>query len=479
MTEGAESKRTLLLISAGMMEITWLYVLASILFLMLKAPIFPIWTAILAFFMPIFIHSVLKGRGKRIIIHVMLHAFFYLTILLYTFYFYGNWQGPFFNFKWLEMILHQQYGSIGGLAYLFILFWFSFLWISGYKLAKRSHDFYQIASRFDLGIVALVFAFIILRSMNLSFPRAEVSIIYYFLFSMFAISLAKNLGSSKTKYSHQLSGTSLILTFILAVLLIGSWVVLFFLPQLSQAARAGYHVLKIVSKPLGNLLLKIILFFFGYGKHRANLGTTSSGDAAVPIIESSEPSWWAHLLAWVITWGGIILLSLLALIAIGWLLMSLWKWFSTKTEVDTRRKGFFEELFLWFLYLFSLGKKVLYKMLGRLKNIRRKQETIAVLFQKLCRWGRSSGLPRERSKTPQEYGRYLTHFFPDSQPDIQLIIQSFNQEIYGKKSIQAEQWRKAKKAWRHLSSPTKWPLRLWVKIFYSRKFRLQEATIST
>jgi len=479
MTEGPKSKRTLLLISAGMMEITWLYVLACILFLMLKAPLFPIWTAILVFFTPIFIHSVLKGRGKRIIIHVMLQAFFYLTIFLQTFYFYGNWPGPFFNFQWLEMILHHQYGSVGGLAYLFILFWYSCLWISGYKLANRSHDFYKIASRFDLGIVALISAFIILGSMNLSFPRSEVSIIYYFLFSMFAISLAKNLGSSKTKYSHQFSGTSLVLTFILAVLLIGSWVVLFFLPQLSQAAQAGYHVLKIVSKPLGNLLLKIISFLFGYGKHRANLGTTSSGDAAIPMIESSEPSWWAHLLEWVITWGGIILLSLVVMIAIGWLLMSLWKWFSTKTEVDNKRKGFFEELLLWFLHLFSLGKKVLYKMLGLLKNIRKREETIAVLFQKLCCWGRSSGLPRENSKTPQEYGRYLTHFFPDSQPDIQLIIESFNQEIYGKKYIQEEQWRKAKKAWQRLVSPTKWPLRLWVKIFYSRKFRLQEATIST
>ena len=132
MTEGPKSKRTLLLISAGMMEITWLYVLACIFFLMLKAPIFPIWTAILAFFTPILIHSVLKGRGRRIIIHVILHAFFYLTILLNTFYFYGNgnWQGPFFNFKWLEMILHQQYGSVNGLAYLFILFWFSFSLLS-------------------------------------------------------------------------------------------------------------------------------------------------------------------------------------------------------------------------------------------------------------------------------------------------------------------------------------------------------------
>jgi len=135
----------------------------------------------------------------------------------------------FFNFKWLEMILQSAiwFGWWIGLFYSF-LFWVSFLWVSGYKLANRSHDFYEITSRFDLGIVVLVFAFIILGGMNLSFPRSQVAIIYYFLFSMFTISLAKNLESSKTKYSHQFSGTSLVLTFILAVLLIGSWVVLFF-----------------------------------------------------------------------------------------------------------------------------------------------------------------------------------------------------------------------------------------------------------
>lgn len=85
MTEGTNTKRTLLLISAGMMEITWLYVLSCILFILLKTPLFPIWTAVLAFFTPIFIHAVLKGRGKRIIIHVILHAFFISPFFLIPF----------------------------------------------------------------------------------------------------------------------------------------------------------------------------------------------------------------------------------------------------------------------------------------------------------------------------------------------------------------------------------------------------------
>ncbi len=479
MAESLKNKKALLFISAGMMEITWLYALACILFLILNAPIFPIWSAILAFFIPILITSVLKGRGRRIIVYAILHLFFYLTILLYTFYFYGNWQESFLNFKWLEMILHQQYGSVDGFTYLIIIFWFSFLWISGYKLANRSNNYFMITSRFDLGIVALIFTFIILGSMDLFFPRSGILIIYYFLFSMFTISLAKNVRRSKTKYPYQFSGTSLVLTFILMVLLFGSWVVLFFLPQLTSAAEAGYHVLKIVARPIGNLLLKILFLLFGFGSRTVDVGTTYSGSSDVPLIENSEPSWLAQLLQWIITWGGIILLSLLAIIAIGWLLWSLWKWFSTRTDLDTEKKGFFEELLLWFLQLCSLGKKVLYKMLGILKHIRSIQKNGSVLFQKLCHWGRSSGIPRESSQTPQEYGRYLAHFFPDNQNDIEVIIKSFNQEIYGKKLIQAEQLEKTKKAWKRLTRPSQWPLRLWVKMFSSRKFKTQEATIPT
>jgi len=480
MTEGLNSKSTLLLISAGMMEITWLYALTCILFLMLESPLIPLWAVILSFFTPILITSILKGRGRRIIEHVILHIFFYFMILLYTFYVYGNCQGSFFNFKWLKMLLNQQYGSVGGFSYLFILFWLLFLWINGYKLVNRSNDYFIIASHFDLGILMLVFTFIILGSLHLSLPFAGLLILYYFLFGMFSISLAKNLRSSKTRHPNQFSGTGMVLTFILAVLLFGSWIVLFFLPQLSLAAQVGSRVLKIVSKPLLNLLLKIILFLFsGYGNRAVNVSSISSGDPGIPLIESSEPTWWTQLLGWMITWGGLILLSLLAMMVICWLIWSLWKWFSTKTEVDTKRKGFFEELLLWFLHLFSLAKKVLGRIVFLLKNIRRKQENISVLFQKLCRWGRSSGIPRESSKTPQEYGRYLTHFFPDNRLDIQLIIKNFNREIYGKKPIQAEQLRKAKKAWQRLSHPSKWPLRLWIKIFYSRKFRSQETTIST
>lgn len=472
-------KEALLGISAGMMELTWLYAIACILFLMMDYPIFPIWAAITAFFIPVMVTSFLKGRGKRIIEHVLLHLFFYLSTLLPVIYYYGKLQKPFWSFTWLKMILHQQYGSMDGFAYLLMVIWFSILWINGFKLANRSNDYFMVASRFDLGIVALIITFIILGSMSISFPHAGILIIYYFLFSMFAIALAKNLSSSKTSHSYQLSGTGLVVTFILVVLLVGSWVVLFFLPQLTSSAQTGYRILKIMVQPIGNLLLKILGFLFGYGHRAAGVSPTYPGESGIPLTENTELSWWGQLLKWIITWGGIIVSSLLALIAIGWLLWSLWKWFSTKTDLDSERKDFFKEFVLWIIYLFSLAKKGFYQMTGILKNIFRKPEDVSEFFQKLCRWGQSSGIPRERSDTPREYSRHLAHFFPGSRKDIQFIIDSFNQEVYGQKPIPAEQLEKIKEAWQHLSCPSHWPRRFLVKLFYSRKFNFHQATSSS
>ena len=469
MAKGLKNKQVILYISAGIMEISWLYALTCILFLMLNNPVFPIWTAILAFFIPIIITFILKGRGRRIIEYVILHFLFYTATSLYTLYIYGNWQENFFDFKWLEMILHQQYGSVGGFAYLLVIFWLSIFWINGFKLAKRSNDHLTITTRFDLGVALLVLAFVISGATGLSLPRSNLIIIYYFLFSMLSIALSKNLQGSEQSNQVQLSGMSLILPFILFVLIFGSWIVLFFLPQLSSAAQAGYQVLKILSKPLGNLLLKMISFLFGYRNNAAIISTDPHKDTVIPIMESSDPTWWSELLKWIITWGAIIILSLFIIGVSAWGLWSLWKWFSTKTELDTGKKSFFEELLLWLLHQFYLSKKVLGKLLNILKNMWGKQENISLLFQKLCRWGHSSGVPRENSKTPQEYGKYLTRFFPNSQGDIQLIIETFNQEIYGKKFIKAEHLKKAKIAWQRLSSPSKWPLRLWVKITILRE----------
>ena len=476
MLENLNNKNVLLLIFAGMMEITWLFAITCILFLILEIPLFPIITAIFAYFTPIIITFTLRGRGKRIFEYVIIHIFFYLLILLYTFYFYGNWTGSFLSFKWLGLILNKEYGSVSGYVYLIIIFWFSIYWRYGYKAAHRSNDYLQITSGFDMGIVVLVITFIILGATNMSLPYSSLLIIYYFLFSMFAIAIAKNISSSKTKHSGKISRISLILTFILVVLLFGSWIVLFFLPQMTSAAQTGYEVLKMAARPLGILLLKIITFIFGKKAPSVNTDPAYGTGPEMAVIEETEPGRLSQLLRLILSWGAIIVFSIIAIIIIGLLIRSLWNWFSVRTELDKEKRGFFEEILLWLKYLFSLAKKILSRLSIIIKKTISKEHNIFILFNKLCNWGQNSGIPKVNSKTPREYAKNISYFFPNNQQDIDLIVELFNQEIFGNKTINKEQLEKAKKAWARISSPSNWLLRIKVKICYARKIRTQTAT---
>jgi len=463
--------RTLLIITSSMMEIIWLYALASISFLLLNTPLFPVWAATLAFLIPLIITSILKGRGKRIITLFIIHLLFYILTLTYTLYNYGYQAVPLLNFRWIQIFFNKQFGTVNGFAYFLLIFWFSCFWFNGYKLINRSNDYFTITSRFDLGIVMLVLTFIISGAMNTLFPNSNVLICYYFLFSMMAIIIAQNLRSSKTNYYKQFKESRWIFTIIPVFLLLFSWVLLFLLPQMTSAAQAGYYILKVISNPIGKLLLKILFFLFGFRSRATEVGYIDLVDSTMPLPESNKLSWWGRMLQWILTWGGISLLILLTILALGWLLYSLWKWLSLKTELNIDRKWFFEELWLWIKDIFFQVKKILHKFYYILLSSSRKEENISTLFQKLCQWGRYSGIPRQKFQTPLEYGKNLAIFFPESYQDIRLIIDGFNQERYGKQTIHLEEFKKIRKAWRRLASPSKWPLRLSTKLLRSRKLQ--------
>ncbi|HNR64931.1 MAG TPA: DUF4129 domain-containing protein [Atribacterota bacterium] len=372
------------------------------------------------------------------------------------------------------MFFQKQYGPIDGFAYILLIFSFASFWFSGYKLVERSNDHLTIASRFDLGIVMLVLTFIIAGSTDIIFPRAGILISYYFLFSMLAIIIAQQSKSSKIEYGNKPGISNLIFTSIPVILLFASWVLLFFLPQMTSAAQAGYYILKVIANPIGKLLLKILSLLFGSSNLPADVSSTDPAGLSIPIADENELSWLGKILQWIITFGGILLFSVLTILTIGWLLYSLWKWLSLKTELDIERKGFWEELGLWLRHVFLEIKTFLQKYSVSKIFYRRRDDSISVIFKRLCQWGKHSGITRKKFQTPLEYGRCLSLFFPDNIRDIGLIIDGFNKEFYGKKPNGREEIEKIKKAWRRLASPSQWPLRLMTKILYSRKPNLRE-----
>ena len=468
-SQDVKTNKILLIITTGMMEITWLYALASLLFLLLNASLFPIWSALLSFFMPIVIISTLKGRGRRIFEHFLIHSLFYVSLLLLTIYKYGYYGQSFLSLRWLELFFLKQYGPVDGFSFILLIFWFSFFWYSGYKLINRSNDYLTVTSRFDLGIAILVLTFIITGSTNTIFPNSAILISYYFLFSIMAVIISQNLNSLKIQNKQQSNNNRMVFILIPVVLLLLSWVMLFFIPQMTSAAQAGYHILKAVSEPIGSLLLKIISWMFGFKPRPIIMDSTDAVYTAMPTSENGELSWIGKLLEWIFIWGGVLLFSLLAILAIGSLLYSLWKWFSLKTELDLEKKGLLEELGLWLRYILGKIEKFIMKLSATLIVFQNKRTNITTLFKKLSRWGKHSGIPKQKFQTPLEYGNQLTLFFPESYQDIRLIVDIFNRERYGQKPTEPPELAEAKQAMKRLTSPLKWPSRLLVRLFYVRR----------
>ncbi|HNR64932.1 MAG TPA: hypothetical protein PKJ95_01415 [Atribacterota bacterium] len=84
MAKDIKRNRIFLIISSGMMEITWLYALAGVFFIMLNAPVFPIWAALLSFFTPIIITSSERKGQENYRTPYCAFSFLYFNPALYN-----------------------------------------------------------------------------------------------------------------------------------------------------------------------------------------------------------------------------------------------------------------------------------------------------------------------------------------------------------------------------------------------------------
>lgn len=462
----------LLVISSAMMELSWIYALCSFFFLIFDYPIIPLLSSLLAFFAPIIIKSIIKGRGKKVFEHIVWYSFFYLLILLFTTYLFVPQNEPFFGFKWLNFLWYKDFGPIDGLAYIILFLSFNVFWFSGYRLTNRSANHLAVSSRFDLGIAMLALTFIISEAAGITFPNSNILIYYYFIFGIFAIIQSQNFKNSKIQLKDDQSKTGLIFSVLLLILLLLSWLLLLFLPQMVLAARTGYEILKTIGNPIGNFLLMLLSKLYGLNNQVREIDPTGSIEIEIPSLENKELTWLEKIMQLIVTWAGVFLFAVLTILTIGYLFYLLWTWFTSKTELDIEKKGFLEELLQFLKYVYNGFKKLGYKFYNNLLLLNKKSDnaTIFILFHGLCQWGKNSGLPKHRSQTPLEYGKYLGRPFPKSyQDDINLIINSFNRELYGKKHNLYEDMIETKKAWKRLTSPSRWPFRLKTKLIYSRK----------
>ena len=459
------SGKFLFLFSAGAMEFIWLYLLSAPFFLLTGASPFPMREAMLTFVLAFLLASALKGRGCRVIVHLALHLGFFLAAAWWTlFLLYGTGSGPLFGREWLAELLGRPYGLREGYLLCQVLFWVIAFWAGALALARRSLAYRKVTARFDLGVILIFLALIMAGAGGVSIPHGGPLIIAYFIFSMVAIAQAKSMEASPTAYLGPFRHVGPALAFAALVLLLGTGTVLLFLPALTAAAELGYGTMLELSGPLVSILAAVLKFFFG-GARGLTLDEGGAGGmsgAEEPALESSPLN---PLLERILGWGAAVLFILLLLALAGWGIYRLMRWLFSRTGAAEARGGFWAEIRLCLDRLAGFVRKLLSKA-GRLwQEITGSGQSAASFFFKLCKWGRSCGLPRRAGETPREYGASLSSCFPFGEAEIMLIVELFCREIYGRKTLAREQLLRLQNAWRRLRSPLQWPRRLRYRLF--------------
>lgn len=458
-----KSKRAgLLSLASGGMELSWLYAWATFIMISLLHRPFPLPEAIGTFALAAMLTSVVQGRGWRVILILGLQVFGFLITTSRIVYVFNYWSYPFVSHKWLMEFLSRPRDPLAWFILAVILFFALLFWVGGVALARRSTAYLTICTRFDLGVAAffcllLIKLFLLVKGgIKVPDPMAELLLFPFFVFSLLAIGMARNRSSAQRDFLSGYQGIGVIMSFAVVVLLFGTGLVLLFLPYLRLVAEMGYGVLKSAAGPLGPILVTILRFLFFHNRSRPETASPSSGGDETELVSSAESSWWMELMEKIFGWGFLGLGGLIALIICGLGVWYLFRWLFSRTSISEKKQIQWGLILLWAARL----RAVLFLFWGKIVRKAKGYRDAAQLYNALLGWGHHSGLPHFLIDTPTEYGLRLRRRFPPLNREVEVIIEAFNQEVYGETVLGQRQLTMARLAWRRLRSPLYWPSRL-------------------
>ena len=137
------------------------------------------------------------------------------------------------------------------------------------------------------------------------------------------------------------------------------------------------------------------------------------------------------------------LLLLLGLFVAGWGIRNLLRWLLSRTPGEGERRSMREEFFLWLGACRNRWRVFFSFLRSSFSRSSPCLSQVVLSFRLLLVWGKVSGIPIALSETPFEYGLRLGGHFPKLKKEIELIVDHFNREIYGKNAERKPWFNKA------------------------------------
>ena len=456
------ANRALFILVTTGMELCYLYACANFLTSSLFHRTFPFWEAIGSFVLAALLTLLTQGKGWRVIWVLGVQAIGFVPAGLTMIRLFSSWSDSFLTQSWFIESYNNPVGVLEWFTGLLMIGWALVFWGGGTRLVRRPTDYFTLCSRFDRGLLAFFVLLLIkflLRvrgGIIVDESTSELMIFPFLIFSLLAIGLSRNRTDVPKDFLPGYRGLGVILSFGVIILLVGTGLVLFCLPYLTQAAETGYVVLKVAARPVGSILLRILLFIFGRYTPLPEKQLAKK-EAIRPDFDShGEGPWWLELLGKILAYSLWVILGLVILGIIGITVFFLIQWLFSKTEKSQERQ---RPRFLLASWLDEL-RRFLYSWWKRLVRRIRGHRGVVQIYAGLLKWGRRSGLPHILSETPSEYGSRLKRRFPAVMQDLELIVGAFNEQVYGEMNLNERQLTMTHFAWRRLRSPLLWPTRV-------------------
>jgi len=458
----SRKREILLFLAHAGMEVSWLYAWAVFLMAAMGHPAFPLMDALAGFMLGAMLTGYIKEKGLRIITVWGLQGAGLVvgaTRILYASY---SQTHSYLDPQWLIGFLHMTRDPLEWLVLVVILSLALGFWFSGVTLVRRSTAYLSLCTRFDLGVSAffcLLLIKFLLRTkggIELQDPGSEILVFPFLIFSLLTIGLARNRGTARKEFLSGYRAMGALLTFIGAVMVFGSGLVLLLMPYLHAGAEMGYGALKSAAAPLVPVLIRVLRFIFLGRRLRSEPSSSSSDQNEGLRASPSEEGWGDEPVEIMLTWGLSGLGALLGLILLGLGTWYLIRWLFSRTgKRETPKRGS-RRFLVWIQGLWTVILQSRQWLIQQVKGA----QTAHDYFGFLLRWGRHSGLPRLKNETPLEYGLRLMHYFPSIKREIALIIYAFNLETYGQTPLDDPHMSRVRQARKRLHSPVHWPARL-------------------
>jgi hypothetical protein len=449
-------KRTFLSLLCIGMEIFWMYAWASFSMTAAKG-LFPLVGAFIMFGVAAVITHFSTGRGWRIIYLAVLYLLASGASLLIIFYLAYFSSLPLFSNGWIILFFSTARSPLELLNLILLIVWSVLFWISGRFFSRRENTYYTVCGRFDLGLAAffsLFFLKLILEVKGgIKVDDMSFTLIFPFiLFSLLAIGIANTKSTSKN-FLPGFRWIGIILG-IGIVIILSALIILVLTPVLTRTAETGYSLFKSGAHFIMPGVVSVLRFLFGPRSMRSE--PAASSPKSDNFNWDSDGGWWSELLDKIFKWGIKIFAIMLVAVISGIALYYLFKWLFSKTAFVRReiRKSY--DGAPWYRRLLALLLSILKMIMIKLRGYSKASE----FYRLLLRWGRRSGIPGLINETPLEYADRLKDHFPRLKTDIELIVSSFNREVYGGLALPGELISDTRSSWRRLRSPFNWPARL-------------------